>query len=128
MTELDWSGSDLRTSALATTRETELVGQIFGGGTIPRQQLAQGAYVLNFLGQPAASEAVRRLRTQGRRFTAPTRRYTDRDACVDHLWPAQHPAVERCQCDHVHGVGRVDRCEGGFGNGTDRRTQCECNL
>jgi len=45
------------TAALAITRGTTLIGQIFGGGTVPRQQLTAGTYVLNFLGQPAASEA-----------------------------------------------------------------------
>lgn len=47
--------SAMRTAALVITRGTTLVGQIFGGGTVPRQQLAAGTYVLNFLGQPATS-------------------------------------------------------------------------
>ena len=46
----------LRTSALAITRGTELVGQVFGGGTVPRQQLDAGTYLLSFLGLPATTE------------------------------------------------------------------------
>lgn len=46
----------LRTSALAITRGTELVGQVFGGGTVPRQQLEAGTYLLSFLGLPATTE------------------------------------------------------------------------
>ncbi len=46
----------LRTSALAITRGTELVGQVFGAGTLPRQQLAAGTYVLSFIGVPALDE------------------------------------------------------------------------
>lgn len=46
----------LRTNAIAVTRGAELIGQIFGGGTLRGQQLEQGAYALNFIGQPAADE------------------------------------------------------------------------
>lgn len=45
----------LKTAALAITRGTTLIGQIFGGGTVPRQRLSAGTYVLNFLGEPAAA-------------------------------------------------------------------------
>jgi hypothetical protein len=47
----------LRTSALAITRGTTLIGQIFGSGVIPGQQLDPGVYVLNFLGQPALTSS-----------------------------------------------------------------------
>jgi hypothetical protein len=46
----------LRTSALAITRGTELVGQVFGAGTVPRQQLDAGTYLLSFIGLPATTE------------------------------------------------------------------------
>ncbi|HKE94862.1 MAG TPA: hypothetical protein VKB34_11180 [Povalibacter sp.] len=45
----------LSTASLAITRGTTLVAQILGGGTVPRQQLTPGTYVLNLLGQPAAA-------------------------------------------------------------------------
>lgn len=48
--------SAMPTAALAITRGTTLIAQVYGGGTVPRQQLTAGTYVLNFLGQPAASE------------------------------------------------------------------------
>lgn len=41
----------LESAALAITSGTTLSGQIFGSGTIPRQQLAAGTYALHFLGQ-----------------------------------------------------------------------------
>jgi len=47
----------LRTSALAITRGTTLIGQIFGSGVIAGQQLDPGVYVLNFLGQPATTSS-----------------------------------------------------------------------
>lgn len=43
----------LRTSWLAITRGTTLVGQVIGSGTIQSEQLDAGVYALNFLGQPA---------------------------------------------------------------------------
>lgn len=46
----------LRTSAIAITRGTALVGQIFGGGVLGGQQLASGQYVVNFIGQPAVDQ------------------------------------------------------------------------
>ena len=45
-----------RTNALAITSGVQMVGQIFGGGVLPRQQLAAGPYVLNLLVQPAANQ------------------------------------------------------------------------
>jgi hypothetical protein len=45
----------LGTSALAVTRGTDLVAQIFGGSKVSRT-LAAGTYVLNFIGQPAAGQ------------------------------------------------------------------------
>jgi hypothetical protein len=44
------------TAQLAITRGTTLIAQIIGGGTVPRQQLTAGTYVLNFIGQPASAE------------------------------------------------------------------------
>ena len=49
--------ASLRSAALAITRGTTLVGQVFGSGTIPAQQLDTGTYVLNFLGQPATASS-----------------------------------------------------------------------
>jgi hypothetical protein len=46
----------LATAQLAITRGTTLIAQIIGSGTVSRQQLAAGTYVLNFIGQPAAAE------------------------------------------------------------------------
>ena len=45
----------MATAQLAVTRGTTLIAQIIGGGTVSRQQLTAGTYVLNFLGQPAAA-------------------------------------------------------------------------
>jgi hypothetical protein len=47
----------LRTSWLAITRGTTLVGQIIGSGSIQNEQLQAGGYVLNFLAQPADGSA-----------------------------------------------------------------------
>ncbi|GFE84233.1 hypothetical protein GCM10011487_62330 [Steroidobacter agaridevorans] len=44
----------LRTSWLAVTRGTTLVGQVIGSSAIQNLQLEAGLHVLNFLGQPAA--------------------------------------------------------------------------
>jgi hypothetical protein len=44
----------LRTSWLAVTRGTTLVGQVIGSSSIQNLQLEAGVHVLNFLGQPAA--------------------------------------------------------------------------
>lgn len=46
---------NMTTTALAITRGTTLIGQVIGGGILPRQELAAGTYVLNLLGQPAAN-------------------------------------------------------------------------
>jgi hypothetical protein len=43
----------LRTSWLAVTRGTTLVGQVIGSSSIQNLQLESGLHVLNFLGQPA---------------------------------------------------------------------------
>lgn len=45
----------LRTSWLAITRGTALVGQVIGSSSIQNLQLEAGEHVLNFLGQPAAN-------------------------------------------------------------------------
>jgi len=45
----------LRTSWLAITRGTTLVGQVIGSSTIQNLQLDAGTHVLNFLGQTAAN-------------------------------------------------------------------------
>lgn len=45
----------LSSSALAITRGTDLVAQMFGGSSVTRQVDA-GTYVLNFIGQPAAGQ------------------------------------------------------------------------
>ena len=45
----------LGSSALAITRGNDLVAQIFGGSKVSRQ-LTAGTYILNFIGQPAASQ------------------------------------------------------------------------
>jgi hypothetical protein len=47
--------SALGSSALAVTQDTNVVGQIFGAGTLTGQQLSPGTYVLNFQGAPAAN-------------------------------------------------------------------------
>jgi hypothetical protein len=45
----------LRTSWLAITRGTTIVGQVIGSSTIQNLQLDAGTHVLNFLAQPAAN-------------------------------------------------------------------------
>ena len=45
----------LRTSWLAITRGTTMVGQVIGSSSIQNLQLQAGTHVLNFLGQPAAT-------------------------------------------------------------------------
>lgn len=45
----------LRTSWLAITRGTTIVGQVIGSSTIQNLQLEAGTHVLNFLAQPAAN-------------------------------------------------------------------------
>lgn len=45
----------LRTSWLAVTRGTTLVGQVIGSSSIQNLRLEAGPHVLNFLGQPAAN-------------------------------------------------------------------------
>lgn len=45
----------LRTSWLAITRGTTIVGQVIGSSTIQNLQLEAGTHVLNFLAQPAAT-------------------------------------------------------------------------
>lgn len=47
--------AQLRTSWLAITRGTTLVGQVLGSSSIQNLQLEAGVHVLNFLGQPAAN-------------------------------------------------------------------------
>ncbi|MDY6946417.1 MAG: hypothetical protein SXG53_11910 [Pseudomonadota bacterium] len=47
----------LRTSWLAITRGTSMVGQVIGSTAIQNLQLEAGTHVLNFLGQPAANES-----------------------------------------------------------------------
>lgn len=42
---------------LVITRGTDLAAQIYGSGTVPKQQLSAGTYVLNFLGRPAAGKS-----------------------------------------------------------------------
>jgi hypothetical protein len=44
----------LRSASLAVTNGGTLAAQIFGKGTIQKQQLAAGTYVLSFIGQPAS--------------------------------------------------------------------------
>lgn len=45
----------LRTSWLAITRGTSMVGQVIGSSSIQNLQLEAGPHMLNFLGQPAAN-------------------------------------------------------------------------
>lgn len=45
----------LRTSWLAITRGTSMVGQVIGSSSIQNLQLEAGTHMLNFLGQPAAN-------------------------------------------------------------------------
>jgi hypothetical protein len=47
----------LRTSWLAVTRGTSIVGQVIGSTAIQNLQLEAGTHVLNFLGQPAANQS-----------------------------------------------------------------------
>lgn len=47
----------MQTAALVVTRGTTLTAQILGSGSVPRQSLSTGTYVLNFLGEPATSSA-----------------------------------------------------------------------
>ena len=47
----------LRTSWLAITRGTTIVGQVIGSSTIQNLQLEAGTHVLNFLAQPAANSS-----------------------------------------------------------------------
>lgn len=47
----------MRDAMLVITRGTDLIAQIYGSSTVPRQQLDAGTYVLNFLGQPASGES-----------------------------------------------------------------------
>lgn len=49
--------AQMRDAMLVITRGTDLVAQIFGSSTVPKQPLTAGTYVLNFLGRPAANES-----------------------------------------------------------------------
>lgn len=47
----------MRDAMLIITHGTDLIAQVYGSGTVSRQQLSAGTYVLNFLGRPALDES-----------------------------------------------------------------------